>query len=226
MNVFGPLFTWNIFGMEIPSWIIIQWGVMIVLIIAGILLARKLSVDKPSKLQVGVEQVYGLIANLVGENMGSKYSGYVPFVGTLAVYLLILDLCGLIGFGPPTRNLSVVIGFTVITVFLVHYNAIRKKGLGGYFKGYAKPYAMMLPINIIEKVSFPLSLALRLFGNMLTAAIVMGLIYSGLRHINVFAQAIIPIIPHSYFDLFDGVVQTIIFVMLTVITIKLDATED
>lgn len=225
MNVFAPLYTWNIFGYTVNGDIVTQWGVMIVLIIVGFLLSRNLSVENPGKLQVTVEMIYEMIGNLVDENMGDEYTGYVPFVGTLFIYLLILDLCGLIGFGPPTRNLSVVIGFTAITFILVHYNAIRKKGLGGYFKGYGQPYVAMLPINIIEKISFPLSLALRLFGNMLTAAIVMGLIYSGLGHISMFAQFGIPIIPHAYFDLFDGVVQTIIFVMLTIITIKLEASE-
>lgn len=225
MNVFAPLFTIHIFGFAVDSDIVTQWGVMIFLIILGFVLTRKVSVDKPSKLQVGIEMVYDLFAGLVSENMGEGYGGYTAYVGTLAIYLGILNLCGLIGFGPPTRNLSVVVGFTIITFFLVHYNAIRKNGLGGYIGSYAKPYVAMIPINIMEVLVFPLSLALRLFGNMLAAAIVMSLIYIGLGHISMFAQLILPVIPHSFFDLFDGVIQTIIFVMLTIITIKIQADD-
>lgn len=223
MNVFAPLFTVHIFGFAIDSDIVTQWGVMVVLIIVGFILTRKLSVDKPSKLQVGIEMAYDMVAGLVSDNMGEGYEGYVAFVGTLGIYLGILNLCGLIGFGPPTRNLSVVVGFTLITFFLIHYNAIKRKGIGGYLGSYAQPYAAMIPINIMEAIVFPLSLALRLFGNMLAAAIVMSLVYIGLGHISMFAQFAIPVIPHSFFDLFDGIIQTIIFVMLTIITIKIQA---
>ncbi|MGL4656538.1 MAG: F0F1 ATP synthase subunit A [Sarcina sp.] len=223
MNVFAPLFTINILGFKVGSAVVIQWGVMIFLIIVCSILAKNLKKEgKPGKLQSALEMLYEAITGMVDGNMGKGYSGYIPFVGTLILYLGILNLCGLIGFGPPTRNLSVVIGFTTITFVLVHYNAIKKKHLGGYLKDYGKPYLPMLPINIIEKIVFPVSLALRLFGNMLAAAIVMGLIYMGLGHIAMFAQFAIPIIPHAFFDLFDGSIQTIIFVMLTIITIKLE----
>ncbi|MGL4451300.1 MAG: F0F1 ATP synthase subunit A [Sarcina sp.] len=222
MNVFAPVFTVNILGFKVGSGIVIQWGVMIVLIILGVLLARNLKKGKPSKIQTVLEMMYEGFNGLVAGNMGKDYFSYVPYIGTLALFLGVLDLCGLIGFGPPTRNLSVVIGFTTITFVLVHYNSIKRKRLGGYLKGYCKPFALMLPINIIEKIVFPVSLALRLFGNMLAAYIVMTLIYTGLGHITMFAQLIIPIIPHAFFDLFDGTIQTIIFVMLTAITIKIE----
>ncbi|MGL5822003.1 MAG: F0F1 ATP synthase subunit A [Sarcina sp.] len=227
MNVFAPLYTLNIFGIKVDSWIVTQWGVMIFLIIVGLILGvkfkKKNSKEYPSKLQVVIEMIYEAVGGMVNENLGDKFRGYVPFVGTLFVYLWILNLCGLIGFGPPTRNLSTVIGFTVITFVLVHYNAIKGKGFGKYLKGYTEPYVLMLPINIIEKIVFPVSLCLRLFGNMLAAAIVMSLIYMGLGGISTLAQFGVPIIPHAFFDLFDGTIQTIIFVMLTVITIKLES---
>ncbi|WP_297521500.1 F0F1 ATP synthase subunit A [uncultured Clostridium sp.] len=231
MDVFAPLFTINILGYKVGSAIVIEWGVMIFLIIVCSILARNLKKGIPTRLQATLEILYEGIESMVAGNMGKGYSGYIPFVGTLAIYLGILNLCGLIGFGPPTRNLSVVIGFTVITFVLVHYNSIKRKHIGGYLKGYAKPYLPMLPINIIEKVVFPVSLALRLFGNMLAAAIVMGLIYMGLGHISIFAdmglsmlpQIGLPIFAHAFFDLFDGCIQTVIFVMLTIITIKLEA---
>lgn len=223
MNVFGPLFTLHVGSLGIPSDIVIQWVIIVILVVVGALTARKLKVANPSKFQLSLEMIYETMASLVNENMGSNYTGYVPFVGTLAIFLGILNLCGLIGFAPPTRNLSIVIGFTVITFVLIHFNAMKVKGIGGYFKSYCQPYAAMLPINLMEMIVFPVSLTLRLFGNMLAAAIIMQLVYTGLAHISWFAQLVIPILPHSFFDLFDGLIQTIIFVMLTIITIKLQA---
>lgn len=222
MDVFGPLFQLNIGSFSISGDIVIQWAIMIVLIIIAFIASRNLKVEKPSKFQLLLEMAYSTISNLVDENMGKEYKSFVPFVGTLAIFLGFLNISGVFGFASPTRNLSVVIGFTLITFFLVHGNAIKKNGVKNYIKSYGKPYIAMLPITLMEAIVFPLSLALRLFGNMLAASIVIKLIYMGLGKISFFAQLVLPIIPHSFFDLFDGVIQTIIFVMLTIITIKLE----
>lgn len=223
MDVFGPLFTLKIGPFSIGGDIVIQWVIMLILILFAFLVSRNFKINNPGKLQVVLEMAYETIANLVDENMGEEYKGYIPFVGTLAIFLGLLNISGVFGFASPTRNLSVVIGFTIITFLLVHGNAIKKNGLLGYMKSYGKPYVAMLPISIMEAIVFPLSLALRLFGNMLAAAIVIKLIYMGLGSIAWGAQLVLPIIPHAFFDLFDSVIQTIIFVMLTIITIKLEA---
>lgn len=225
MDVFGELFELKIAGFAISGDIVIQWVVMLIIILAAILCTRKFSVEKPGKVQVVVEMIYETISNLVDENMDKSYSSYIPFVGTLAIYLGFLNILGIFGFASPTRNLSVVVGFTAITFILVHANSIKRNGVVSYFKSYGRPFVAMLPITIMEKIVFPLSLALRLFGNVLAATIVMELVYMGLSNIAWVAELIIPIAPHAFFDLFDGVIQTIIFVMLTIITIKLQAEE-
>lgn len=225
MDVFGELFELKIAGFAISGDIVIQWVVMMIIIGAAIISVRNFNVEKPSKVQVIIEMIYESISNLVHENMDKSYSSYIPFVGTLAIYLGFLNILGIFGFASPTRNLSVVIGFTIITFVLVHVNAIKRNGVGSYLKSYGRPFVAMLPITIMEKIVFPLSLALRLFGNVLAATIVMELVYMGLSNIGWVAQLVIPIAPHAFFDLFDGVIQTIIFVMLTIITIKLQAEE-
>ena len=90
-------------------------------------------------------------------------------------------------------------------------------------EGYARPYVPMILLNLMELFILPLSLCLRLFGNMLAAAIVVGLVYSGLNSLNWACQLVIPIPVHLFFDAFDGIIQTIIFVMLTVMYMKLQA---
>ncbi|MGL4848232.1 MAG: F0F1 ATP synthase subunit A [Clostridium sp.] len=225
MDVFGELFKLDLGFISISGDIIIQWVIMAFLIGVSLVCVKGFKVLKPGKVQVAIEAMYGALGNVVDENMGDKYKSYVPFVGTLGAFLFIINILGIFGFASPTRNLSVVVGFTIITFVLVHGNSIKRNGVKEYIKSYGRPYIAMLPITLMEKVVFPLSLALRLFGNILASTIVMELLYMGLSKINFLAQIGIPIVGHAFFDLFDGTIQTIIFVMLTIITIKLQAEE-
>lgn len=219
MNIFSPLFTLNIGGLAISGEIVIQWAVMIILIIAGILITSKLNM-KPGKVQAVVELFYETVEKLVCGNMGKKGAKFIPFVGTLMVYLLVLNYTGLVGIAPATSNLNVAIGFAVTIFIIVHGYAIMQNGIGGYLKSYFRPMVGMLPLNIMERAVFPVALALRLFGNMLAAAIIVDLVYEGLSHLTWAAQIGLPIIVHGYFDVFDGAIQMIVFVMLTIVNIK------
>ena len=223
MNVFAPNFTVNIAGIKIIAPIIYEWATMIFLIIASILLTRKMSTRNPSKIQTLIEMLYSFLEGLVVDNVGEEYSNFIPVLGTMFMMLFILYTSGMLGFSEATSNLSVTAGFTIITFCIMHGNAIKKNGVKEYFKGYARPYVPMILLNLMELFILPLSLCLRLFGNMLAAAIVVGLVYSGLNSLNWACQLVIPIPVHLFFDAFDGIIQTIIFVMLTVMYMKLQA---
>ena len=223
MNVFAPNFTVNIAGIKIIAPSIYEWATMVFLIIASILLTRKMSTRKPSKIQTLIEMLYSFLEGLVVDNVGEEYSNFIPVLGTMFMMLFILDTSGMLGFSEATSNLSVTAGFTIITFCIMHGNAIKKNGVKEYFKGYARPYVPMILLNLMELFILPLSLCLRLFGNMLAAAIVVGLVYSGLNSLNWACQLVIPIPVHLFFDAFDGIIQTIIFVMLTVMYMKLQA---
>ena len=223
MNVFAPNFTVNIAGIKIIAPIIYEWATMIFLIIASILLTRKMSTRNPSKIQTLIEMLSSFLEGLVVDNVGEEYSNFIPVLGTMFMMLFILDTSGMLGFSEATSNLSVTAGFTIITFCIMHGNAIKKNGVKEYFKGYARPYVPMILLNLMELFILPLSLCLRLFGNMLAAAIVVGLVYSGLNSLNWACQLVIPIPVHLFFDAFDGIIQTIIFVMLTVMYMKLQA---
>ena len=223
MNVFAPNFSVNIAGIKIIAPIIYEWATMIFLIIASILLTRKMSTRNPSKIQTLIEMLYSFLEGLVVDNVGEEYSNFIPVLGTMFMMLFILDTSGMLGFSEATSNLSVTAGFTIITFCIMHGNAIKKNGVKEYFKGYARPYVPMILLNLMELFILPLSLCLRLFGNMLAAAIVVGLVYSGLNSLNWACQLVIPIPVHLFFDAFDGIIQTIIFVMLTVMYMKLQA---
>lgn len=224
MEVAAPIFSFNIgsFVVNINRDIIVQWAIIIVLWITGYLLTRNLK-RVPNKKQVALESLYSYVEGLVKENIGESYIGFIPYVGTLVIYLLALNLIGVIGIEPPTANLSVTIGLAISSFLVINITAMKKNGPLGYVKGFGQPYLLMLPLNIMERVMLPVSLALRLFGNMLAATLLINILYSALGSISWVAQLGIPIIAHGYFDLFDGTIQMLVFTMLTIINIKVIA---
>lgn len=224
MEKFEPLFYLNLLGYKfgVTSSLLIQWILIVIISIIAIVSTRNLK-KVPDKKQSVVEIVVETFNSLVRENMGEGYLAFVPYIGTLAIFLLSMNLLGLVGLKPPTLDFSVVAGLALITFVVVQVNAIKKIGGGHYLGGYFKPYAAMLPLNLIERFMLPVSLTLRLFGNMTAAFAIVELIYKALGHLGWIAQIGIPVPLHAYFDIFDGTIQMVIFMMLTMINIKITA---
>ena len=109
---------------------------------------------------------------------------------------------------PPTKDLNVTAGLAIISLFLIVFSGIREKGLKGYLFSYAEPMPMMIPVNLLELITRPLSLCMRLFGNILGGFVLMELITFA-------APAIVPLPFSCYFDFFDGLLQAYVFVLLT-----------
>ncbi|MBV4418754.1 F0F1 ATP synthase subunit A [Clostridium tyrobutyricum] len=227
MEKFSTLFTIHLGSLNIPitSSIVSQWVIIIFLAILAIVMTSNMK-KIPSKKQSAVEMLYGAIKNLVEGNMGKRYTSFIPYVGTLAIYIILINIGPLaLGVRTPSEDLSVPAGLAIITFVLVQYNAIRKAGVGKYLLAYGKPAAPLFAINIIERLVLPVSLSLRLFGNMTAGAVIVGMVYSGLASMAWPAQFIIPIPLHAFFDLFDGSIQMLVFVMLTMMNIKIVAEE-
>lgn len=221
-----PIWSPEIFGytIDITASIVIQWVVILILCIAAYALTKNLKL-KPTKTQAAVETIYERLRDFIVGTMGEEYESFIPYIGTLMIYLLALNWIGAIGFRPPTSDISVTASFALLTFLVVNINAIRKNGLLGYGKGLIHPFAVMLPLNILERGLLPVTLALRLFGNMFAAVVLVDLVYEGLGSIAVVAKIGLPIALHGYFDLFDGVLQMVVFSMLTMINIKTIAEE-
>jgi len=219
-----PVFSFEIgsFSVNIGEAILAQWGIMLILGIGAFLLTRNLK-RKPNKKQVVLETLYTTVENLVKGNMGENFVSYIPYIGTLIVYLLALNLIGLVGLKPPTQSLSVTLALGASTFIVINATALKRNGVLKYMKGLTQPYAFMLPINIMERAMLPFSLALRLFGNMLAATILVDMVYEALESIVWAAGIGLPVIAHVYFDMFDGAIQMLVFTMLTMINIKLTA---
>ncbi len=210
------IFTIDAIGLEITNTVVNTWIIMLVLILFALWLRSRLT-KVPSRLQLRGEMIVEGAHWLVDNTMGEGRRGFAPYVMTLTLYLLLGNLSGLVALRQPTADLNTTFALALITFILVHYHGIKAKGGFGYIKSYFEPLAFMAPLNVISELALPVSLSFRLFGNMLGSVIIMALLYA-------FAPVIIPIIGHMYFDMFAGLIQTFIFVMLTItfITLQMD----
>lgn len=214
-------FTVNLFGrsMLIPDTVVNMYIVVILLLIFAAIVNRKVKEvnadDKPSNFLNVIEMAVEAVDNLVKQTMGEKHVRFAPYIFALMAFLLFANLFGLVGFTPPTSDYSVTLALALVTFTLTQFYGLKNKGFGGYLKSFTEPMAFLTPLNIIGEIANPVSLSFRLFGNILSGVIIMGLIYQAL---GLFAPLIAPPL-HAYFDLFSGVLQTFIFSMLTMIFI-------
>lgn len=211
-------FTIPIFGgIDIPESVAVTWIIMAVLAIASFLLTRGFTVVPTTKRQLFMEtlvdKIYGMLHGMVGK----EGKAYIPYLATVLIYIGISNIIGLFGMKPPTKDLNVTAALGIMSIVLIEYAGIRKKGTKLWLKGFAQPAAVILPINILEVFTKPVSLCMRLFGNVLGAFVVMELI-------KIIIPIGLPVVFSLYFDLFDGLLQAYVFVFLTGLYIK-EATE-
>ncbi len=182
----------------------------LILIILALMVRRKIQF-KPGKLQVATEWIYDSFEGLVGESLGKNNKHFTPYLLTLFLFIWISNMIGLIpipGISEPTRNLNVTIGLGIIAIIVVQYNAIKKKGLWTHLKSFAEPMFFLAPLNIIGELSKVVSIAFRLFGNIMGGAIIILVVSELVKYI------MVPIVLSGFFGLFAGSVQAFVFTML------------
>ena len=212
-------FTIPIFGgIEVAESTVVSWVIMAIIMILTLVLTRNMKVENPGKLQVGVEYVVESLQNIVRGIVGHEGERYVPYLATVLVFLGISNVFAVTGMKPPTKDLNVSAAVALMSIVLVQIASIRQNRVKGWLKGFTKPIAVVTPINIMELAIRPLSLCMRLFGNVLGAFVVMKL----LEHL---VPVILPAVFSLYFDFFDGLIQAYVFVFLTGLFIK-EAIED
>lgn len=203
------VFTIPVFGgIPISESTVVTWIIMAVITILCIILVRNLSVENPSKKQLALEICVSKLHDFIYDIVGHHGKRYIPYLMTVIIYLGFSNLIGYFGFKPPTKDLNVTLGLSIMSIILIQYASIHKKGVKGWVKSFAEPIPIILPINIMELVIKPLSLCMRLFGNVLGAFVIMELI-------KIMVPVIAPIPFSLYFDLFDGLIQAYVFVFLT-----------
>ena len=196
--------------------VINTWIIIAIMAIIALIIRAKMSKFKEvpeTKLQTIIEMIVDIINKFVASTMGGpsgeKFAG---FYGPLIIFIAVCNLSGLLGFRPPTADFATTLAFALITFFMIHGFGVRTKGIR-YFKGLLEPAPLLLPLNIIGELATPVSLSFRLFGNILGGTIIMGLVYAMFPKIVIFLG--IPAALHTYFDVFAGVLQAFIFVMLS-----------
>ena len=195
-------------GIPVSESVVVSWIVMAVLALAALLLTRKLSVRDPGKVQIALESAVQFLNGFVKENIGSHWRPFAPWLGTVALYIGLSNIVGIFGLTPPTKDIGVTAALAVMSMLLIYGAQFRYNGLLGGLKKFAEPMPLLLPINLMEVVIRPLALCMRLFGNILGAYIIMEML-------KFVAPAVLPAVFSIYFDLFDGLIQTVVFVFLT-----------
>ena len=203
------------FTFQLSNTLLCVWIVSIILIIACILVVRNLE-KRPGKRQIVVEMLVGFIINICKDNIGQKYyHRFVPYIGTLFLFLCMSNLLPVLNFipglnlYPPTKDINVTMPLAIMSMLVVIYSTLRVKGVIGSVKDLCRPIVIMAPFKLMEYITKPMSLCLRLFGNMIAAFIIMELVF---EFIGLFAAPL-----SAYFDFFDGILQAYIFIFLTCI---------
>ena len=183
-------------GMEVAESTVITWVIMAFIVLLSIWLTRDLKVNQISKRQAVAEFIVTWLQNFVRGMIGEEAKEYVPYLVSVLIYIALSNVIGLFGLKPPTKDLNVTVALSLMSIILIEASGIRKKGVKKWFKSFAEPVAVIAPINVLEIFIRPLSLCMRLFGNVLGAFVIMELI-----------KQILPVglpLPFSfYFDIFD-----------------------
>lgn len=200
-------------GIGVSESVVVSWIIIAFLAVLSFCLTRNLKVKNAGKRQIAVETAVSRLQNMTEGIVGEEGKGYALYLATVLIYLGIANLIGLLGFKPPTKDLNVTAGLAIMSIFLIEFAGIRKKGVGGWLKSFTEPIAVVTPINILEVFIKPLSLCMRLFGNVLGAFVIMEVIKT-------LVPIVIPTMFSCYFDIFDGLIQAYVFVFLTGLFIK------
>lgn len=205
-------------GVTLPSELVTAWLLMIVLIVVcyvGTKNMQRIPGGLQNILEYGVGTLENFFADLMGEKRARKYT---PFLMTFFLFILVSNYSGLLpmsghlsGLKAPTSNVNVTGTLAVIVALSLFYFGIKEKGLG-YFKHFISPVPVLLPINILETFTRPLSLALRLFGNIygeeMVVTVLLGLM-----------PFLLPL-PIQVLGVIFGAVQAFVFTLLAAIYIE------
>jgi F-type H+-transporting ATPase subunit a len=209
-------------------WATLVAGVIVITL--GLMLRAKSTSGVPGKMQMAWELIVGAVRQQVEGPAGTGNSPIVPFAVTLFLFILFANWFSVLGIGsqyewlaPPTGDINLTLALAIIVIIPVHIVSIRAKGIGGYFRHYFQPYKALTPINVIEEIAKPITLALRLFGNLLSGGLMLTLIAAlgvvSIKHVPI--GDVFTFILDIFWKLFDailiGPIQAFIFALLTIL---------
>jgi F-type H+-transporting ATPase subunit a len=200
MEAIAPQVVFYLFGLPITDTVISTW-VMMVIIITAAYLIRKF---QPTAGEMIVEMINNIVKSVMPED--TNVSKYLTILGTLAIFLVLANIFSIFPLMvSPTANLNTTIALAVVVFFAVHFYGIREKGLWQYLKDFANPI-FILPLEIVSQFSRTLSLAIRLFGNILSTDLIVAIVFSLIPYL-------VPL-PLAALGMLTGVLQAYIFLVL------------
>jgi F-type H+-transporting ATPase subunit a len=204
---------WRHGGLKLNGTIVFTWGLMFVLAVGSKLITRKLSTDlKRSRWQNFLEIIVTAIEKQIEEVSLPHPEKYIGFLGTLFLFVAMANLFTVVpGYEPPTGSLSTTVALALCVFVAVPIFGIKNQGMGGYLKSYVEPTVIMLPFNIISELSRTLALAVRLFGNMMSGAMIIAILLT-------ITPFVFPIVMTAL-GLLTGMVQAYIFSILAAVYI-------
>ena len=202
-------------------------------------MTRNLKVVPQTKRQIIVEFIVEKATSFVNGNMGKRFAAFGPFVAAIMALSAFSSLSSLLGLYPPTSDINIVAGWAILVFILITYYKLQG-GVLNYIKGFAEPFALFAPFNVISEFATPVSMAFRHYGNVLSGVVISTLIAAGLQGLSrlvlgwlpgvlgniPFLQIGLPAVLSLYFDLFSGLLQAFIFAMLTMLYISTGAPEE
>ncbi len=204
---------WSWGPITLNETIAFTWVVMALLIVLAWLSTRSLSVEPPiSRRQNLFETVIGYMDSQIREISQMDPGRYLPFSGTLFLFISLSNLLEIVpGYRTPTSSLSTTAALAICVFFAVPIYGIAEQGVLGYFRHYAQPTPLMLPFHVIGELSRTLALAVRLFGNMMSEAMLIAILLS-------IAPLFLPVLL-ELLGLLIGQVQAYIFAVLATVYI-------
>ena len=210
----SPLSTKTLFTVglvPITEPVVVTWGLMAALTLAGWLVTRSLAL-RPSRYQAVLELIVGAIENQIRSTMRVAPKPYVPVIGTLFLFILAANWSSMItGIEPPTAHIETDAALGLIVFLAIFYFGVRARGMAGYLKTFAEPSIVMIPLNVVETFTRTFSLIVRLFGNVMSGVFIIGIILS-------LAGLLVPI-PLMALELLVGAIQAYIFTVLAMVFI-------
>jgi len=194
----------------------------LIVIVLGLMAARKATSGVPGKLQLFFETVVEQVSSLVESTVGPAGVKIVPLAVTLFLFILTANWLAVIPSNPsgnreilppPTASVNLTFAMAIVVIVIVHHASIKTRGWKGYAKHYFEPFPVFFPINVIEELTKPITLALRLFGNLFAGTLMLLLIAALLP---LFVVPVADVL-WKFFDMFIGFIQAFIFALLTIV---------
>lgn len=213
----GQHYYWQIGNYEVHGQVLITSWIVLAIIVTLSLLGNSNLKSTPDGFQNLTELVTEFIRDLAKTQIGEEeYLKWVPFLGTIFLFIFVSNWSGALvpwrlielpngELAAPTNDINTTVALALLTSISYFYAGIRKKGLG-YFKRYIEPAAFLLPINVLEDFTKPLSLSFRLFGNILADELVVGVLVA-------LVPLVVPI-PLMLLGLFTSAIQALVFATL------------